>query len=70
MCEYQVRVYNCGHYDKMLRLVCGPAKRTKTVCMPGNFEDASTSGLAWCGIQGCDKKPDLRREGLGKIFIL
>lgn len=70
MCQYRVRVHNCGHYDKTLKTACAPAKRTKKVCTPGSLEDASTSGLAWCGIHGCDKKPGLRREGPGQLLFL
>ncbi|KGO69156.1 hypothetical protein PITC_096420 [Penicillium italicum] len=70
MCHYRVRVHNCGHYDKTLKTACGPAKRAKKACTPGSHEDASTSGSAWRGISGCNKKSNLRREGPGGKFFI
>ncbi|EGE77071.1 hypothetical protein BDDG_00008 [Blastomyces dermatitidis ATCC 18188] len=65
MCSFRVRVHNCGHYHKNLNRPCGDANRKKEVCEAGTTEHASTSGSPNCGISGCDKKPNSKREGPG-----
>lgn len=65
MCSFRVRVHNCGHYHKSLKHPCSEAKSRKEVCERVTTEDASTSGSPHCGIIGCDKKPNLKREGPG-----
>ncbi|PYI25429.1 hypothetical protein BP00DRAFT_490915 [Aspergillus indologenus CBS 114.80] len=65
MCSFTVRVHNCGHYRKTLKQPYKNAKRERLLCYSSNTEDASTTGTPHCGIAGCDKKSDLKREGPG-----
>ncbi|RAH76995.1 hypothetical protein BO86DRAFT_324304 [Aspergillus japonicus CBS 114.51] len=67
MCNFQVRVHKCGHYDKNLTNPCEDAKRRKSVCKSGVTEVASLSLRRWCGTAGCDENPGLKREGPGAI---
>ncbi|KAL4802704.1 hypothetical protein BDV18DRAFT_59988 [Aspergillus unguis] len=66
MCNFDIIVYLCGHYDKSLDQPCDEAKRRRTLCSAAYKEDPSaTQGC--CGISGCDKILSARREGPRKI---
>jgi hypothetical protein len=70
MCDFKSRVSNCGHYTVTLWTVCDDAKKKKKPCdYSSSSEDSSTTG-GLCSLEGCDKKPDSKRDGPGKSYCL
>lgn len=63
MCTFTTRVSRCGHYTKSLSTPCSDAKKKKEVC-DGGSEVSSTTG-GWCFLGGCDKEPNMMRDGPG-----
>ncbi|ORX95373.1 hypothetical protein BCR34DRAFT_199168 [Clohesyomyces aquaticus] len=65
MCTFLTRVHSCGHYTKTLSKPCEDAKKSQKVCSSGSEDSKTTGGLCYLG--GCDMKPNVRREGPGKL---
>ncbi|KAF2788694.1 hypothetical protein K505DRAFT_328766 [Melanomma pulvis-pyrius CBS 109.77] len=65
MCTFRTRVHRCGHYTKTLKSPCEDSKKSQDVCTSGS-EDSQTTG-GWCYLDGCDMKPNVLREGPGKL---
>lgn len=65
MCGLYERVYRCNHYHKTLSWACDSAKQKKSVCKTGNKTISTTTGLAGCGLMGCNGNALSKREGPG-----
>lgn len=80
MCRYQDKVHVCGHYDRSVE-ACDKAKKNKSLCdaptepkrgrkSKGGTGSTSYSAGIWCPHEGCDEKPNNKREGPGLIPIV
>ncbi|CZR67477.1 uncharacterized protein PAC_17376 [Phialocephala subalpina] len=61
MCQFHIRLYQCGHYKKALSGTCTRAKALKKLC-EGSMEESTTTP-SLCFLDGCDKEPKAVREG-------
>lgn len=67
MCDFRLRVFTCGHYQKTLTRPCDEAKEKREVCQSGN-EVSATTGM-YCDEEKCDKKAGGFREGPGNHSV-
>jgi hypothetical protein len=74
MCKYLDRVHKCGHYKRSVWDPCDAAKKVKSLCDPPEEKrkkiaegtsNTSVKTETWCGLDGCSKRPAVKRDGPG-----
>ena len=79
MCRYQDKVHLCGHYNRSVD-ACDKAKKDTSLCdvptepkrgrkSKGSTGSTSYSAGIWYPHEGCDQKPNNKREGPGLTSI-